>query len=97
MSFCEPFQSLNVSKVYAYLLLVVGDLLALYLHQRFKLFPTVAPVFGPVNCTVTRLNKNTLVVLTTPHHVLDVAIKCKCLILDSVCEKTGVLSVLRHR
>jgi hypothetical protein len=97
MSFCELFQSFNVSKVYAYLLLVVGDLLALYLHQRFKLFPTVASVFRPVNCTVTRLNKNILVVLTTPHHVLDVAIKFKCLILDSVCEKTGVLSVLRHR
>ena len=65
-----------------YVLVVVSDLRALLLHQVLESLPAEASIPGSVHSAIGRLDEDDLVVLSTPQHVVHLAIKLECLEVD---------------
>lgn len=80
------FKKLKFAKD-TYLLVLVGNLKALLLHERFQSLPVTPPVTGSVYSTISSLKQHYFVFLTTPHHVRDLAIELKCLEVYAVCKR----------
>ena len=83
-AFCGLCQSTSIYHCieFTYILVIISNLSTMLHHETLKTFPAEAPVTGSVHSAVGGLDKDDLIVGSTPQHVVNLAIQFKRLEID---------------